>query len=191
MAIVSTLPVCYNDGMAISEDNLNAWAEFSGLAEEYCTLIESLKHGRPPHFYHSLESSLARLYAAILPLEKAMPEKEHPEFDERDLSHDQWRHVAGWIEKAVADEESELVVWHEDVDGDDEHIITRSATLWDDLADVYRDLKNGLARWTIRTPDAQADAARQWRFGYEHHWGSHLFRAMATVHEARYQFNAD
>ena len=59
--------------------------------------------------------------------------------------------------------------------------------LFDDLADIYRDVHHGLALWNASTPDAQAEAAWQWRWNYEHHWGEHLFRAMLTVHEVRYQ----
>ena len=57
---------------------------------------------------------------------------------------------------------------------------------WDDLADIYRDLHNGLVLWNRGRPNAQAQAAWQWRFDYEMHWGEHLFRAMLTVHEIRY-----
>jgi len=177
--------------MRISKDNLNALSGFAILSEAYCTFIESLKKGCPPRLYHQLESLLTRLHAAILPVEKEMPEKEHPEFGELRISNDQWNHVAGWIGKAVADASSELVVWHENAHGDDEASWTRSAMLWDDLADIYRDIHHGLMLWKVGTADAQAQAAWEWRWGYEHHWGDHLFRAMATVHEARYQLNAD
>jgi len=61
--------------------------------------------------------------------------------------------------------------------------------LFDDLTDIYRELRDGLALWKEATPDAQAEAAWQWRFNYEIHWGEHLFRAMLTVHEIRYQLH--
>ena len=177
--------------MSISKDNLNALNAFAVIAEEYCTFIELLKKGRPPQFYHRLESILARLHMGILSVEKAMPAKEHPEFDELRISNEQWNHVAGWIGKAVADEASDLVVWHEDVDGDDEACLERPAMLWDDLAEIYRDLHNGLALWRMGTADALTETVRQWREGYEHHWGKHLFNVMNTVHEARYHLNAE
>jgi hypothetical protein len=66
-----------------------------------------------------------------------------------------------------------------------------AASLGDDVAEAYVDILYGITLWRLGTPDARADAAFQWRWGYEHHWGDHLFLAITTVHEARYQAIAD
>lgn len=58
--------------------------------------------------------------------------------------------------------------------------------LWDDLTDLYVDLRRGLSLYERGGRDDVSEAVWWWRFGYEHHWGSHLFRALATVHEIRY-----
>jgi hypothetical protein len=62
--------------------------------------------------------------------------------------------------------------------------------LWDDLADIYRDLKDGLNLWDSNTHDAQREASWKWRTNYEIHWGTHLARATQTIHEIRYRLNA-
>ncbi|HET6427881.1 MAG TPA: DUF5063 domain-containing protein [Phycisphaerae bacterium] len=181
--------------MPISEANLSALSAFAALAEEYCTFIESLRSGRPARLYGTLEELLARIHLGILPVEIEMPEKEHRRFQKVRMTDDQYSEAARMIGEAVGKESAALATWHDelrpsDQTGDD-YCATRAFMLWDDLADIYRDLHNGVALWKLDTPDALAEAAWEWRFGYESHWGNHLFRAMATVHEARYHEFAD
>ena len=78
-----------------------------------------------------------------------------------------------------------------DADETAKRLAFRAGMLWDDLASIYQDLHDGLALWDLGTEDAQAEATWPWRFNYEAHWGEHLFRAMTTVHEARYQLYED
>jgi len=68
---------------------------------------------------------------------------------------------------------------------------TRAEMLWDDLADIYHDLQMGLHHWQSGTPQGRETAAWEWRLHYEFHWGDHLFRAMTTVHEVRYQLQRE
>lgn len=181
--------------MAISPDNMNALSAFASVAAEYCALIDSLGDGRPADLYMKLEELLVRLHGAILPVEKEMPDKEHPEFEKFEMTNDQWHGVAMTIGEAVGEESGRLYMEHGGANADatevEMYYATRAGMLWDDLADIYRELHDGLALWELACPDAQAQAAWEWRFGYESHWGYHLFRAMTTVYEARYQLYAD
>ena len=179
----------------MTQSNLNALSAFADVAEEYCALIDSLRDGRPSSLYRTMEALLPRLHLAILPVETEMASKERPEFEKLAMTHDQWRDIADLISATVAAESGELVKWHEELGGQDgrsdDYCATRVAVLWDDLADIYRGLLDGLNLWKIGTADAQAEASWEWRYNYEIHWGDHLFRAMTTVHEARYHLYAD
>ena len=181
--------------MSISQDNLDALSAVAVLAEEYCSFIESLQNGRPAKLYHTLEALLARLHLAILPVEKEVTHEEHPEFEELDMAHEQLSNIARLVRKTVGAEAAGLMAWHEELlhqdDRDLGYCATRAEMLDDDLADIYSELLYGLALWKIGTADAQAEAAWQWRFGYEAHWGDHLFRAMTTAHEAQCKLHAD
>ena len=53
-------------------------------------------------------------------------------------------------------------------------------SLADDLADIYRDLKAGLSLYEAEHP---IDAAWEWRFRFQIHWGQHLVGAMRPIHE--------
>jgi hypothetical protein len=56
-----------------------------------------------------------------------------------------------------------------------------TGSLADDLADIYSDLKIGLA---LDAAGANDDAIWQWRFGFENHWGRHAAHALYALHVA-------
>ena len=95
--------------------------------------------------------------------------------------------MASAVADSIATETSALLEQH----ADDEAELTRATMLWDDLTDIYRDIKNGLRLFNMETPDAGLEAVWEWRFGYENHWGCDLMRALATVHEIRFFVRAD
>lgn len=53
-------------------------------------------------------------------------------------------------------------------------------SLADDLADIYRDVKAGLSLFEARH---FTDAAWDWRFHFQIHWGQHLVGAQRALHE--------
>ena len=52
--------------------------------------------------------------------------------------------------------------------------------LADDLADIYRDLLDGLE---LYDRGFLSDAQWQWAFGFRAHWGKHAVSALAALHE--------
>jgi hypothetical protein len=51
-------------------------------------------------------------------------------------------------------------------------------SLADDIADIYRDVVNGLRQYQAGHRTA---AAWEWRFGFENHWGHHAADAMRAL----------
>jgi hypothetical protein len=54
-------------------------------------------------------------------------------------------------------------------------------SLSDDLLDVYRDVRRGLALWESRR---DADAVWEWKFHFDAHWGAHAVDALRALHRA-------
>jgi hypothetical protein len=158
---------------------------FAQDAQSFCAFVDSLVTGKPADCYSRLLRILSSLAASGNDLPRATPE---PEFA-RDLrlTHEQWSRLATAIGDALAPEASVLVKRY----SDDEKELTRAFMLWDDLTDIYRDLKDGLNLFAVATSDARSAAIGNWRFGYEYHWGDHLMRALVTVHEIRFGLHAD
>jgi Domain of unknown function (DUF5063) len=163
---------------------------FATTTEQYIVFIDSLKAARPEKFYTTLEYHLADLHAAILPVFAETNEKRHRKLEKIDMPHKQWKAIACLLNHFTSDESEQLYKWHEEcwktTNPDDNYCAIRASMLWDDLADIYRDLHNGLALWKLNTPESKIEASWQWRFGYDAHWGNHLFRAAQTIHEIRY-----
>jgi hypothetical protein len=172
--------------MAIRPENEEACAAFLEAAGAYCNLIDSLKNGKSASFYPSLEDSLAHLSLRILPVEN--PWSGDNELALRfAMSQEDWNVVAKQIGHATGPDVEQVLAWHEEGSYD----AVRASMLWDDLADIYRTLQLGVRLWQAALPGCQEQAAFEWRFGYETHWGRHLFRAMETVKEIRHQAHCD
>lgn len=52
------------------------------------------------------------------------------------------------------------------------------AELSDCLADIYKELREGLAAIDAGRRD---EAVWDWRFGWEYHWGRHAWEALAAI----------
>ena len=57
-----------------------------------------------------------------------------------------------------------------------------TGSLADDLADIYRDLQAGFAE--LRAGRA-SNALREWKFGFDHHWGRHAAEAIYALYNLR------
>lgn len=53
------------------------------------------------------------------------------------------------------------------------------AALWDDIADIHRDIIRGLELYELEEID---DALWEWNFNFHHHWGRHATSAIAALH---------
>jgi len=186
----------YNPSMPLTDANLKTLAAFAETAEEFCRFIDRFWAGRPERLYTSLETLLLNVHAAILPVQKEMAEQEHPECAALAMTHDQWREIADIISVSVGPESQSMATEHrglstEATAGLCEYDAQRAEMLWDDLADIYRDLRRGLALWKMGTVDGRTTASWGWRYNFEIHWGMHVLRAMQTVHEIRYRLLMD
>jgi hypothetical protein len=52
-------------------------------------------------------------------------------------------------------------------------------SLYDDVADIYRDVSTGLVAWRDNDSDR---ASWEWRFSFYAHWGKHATGAMRALH---------
>jgi hypothetical protein len=162
---------------------------FRGQAQAFCEFIDSLREGKPVYLYRNLLELLSELACAAVYLPCS-------------LAADDWREPEGLrpspgealalqksLTQALSPEREKLVGEH--FDSDNKEPAVRAHMLDDDLADIYGELLHGLQLYALDSPDAKAEAVWTWRFGYEGHWGRHLFRALRTVHELHYRLHAD
>lgn len=161
-------------------DSASAVDSFRNDAAAYCDFIDALRTGTVAEPYPQLLQLLSNLAKSgvALPFDMAKGKVEN-----KGMDHSQWQQVSSEIAAAIAPAIAALLTEHDD----DQESLVRAYMLDDDLSDIYRDIRQGLNLYAVDDPEHRAEAVWQWRFGYENHWGAHLFRALTTVHEVRYR----
>jgi hypothetical protein len=143
--------------------------QFAEVARQYCTWAEG-QLGEAKEEIRRARLLLARLHLAAIRLPDLGIGKDK---DAARISHDEWsvmfRKFSGLPLNGYWDvfnplEETEPIV----------------NSLADDLADIYRDVKAGLLLYEI---EYFIDAAWDWRFHFQIHWGQHLVGAQRAIHE--------
>lgn len=158
--------------------------EFTEQALSYCALIED--NGTPNTWMFAQEclSQMLRLYLLALKLPEVVPERE--ELLES-VEHDSWNKVR----ENVARRLSRDFYWAVFEPMELEQPEAVGGSLTDDLADVWRDLKPGLALLYGGDTRLVSEAVWQWRFSFETHWGQHAVSAIAALHALCYGQFAD
>jgi pimeloyl-ACP methyl ester carboxylesterase len=157
---------------------------FRDNAMQYCALIDSLANGKPDRFYDHLHACMSRLASSAVDLPQEVGDAT-VETASDSMTHEDWGRIVTQINHAIGPEVERLIA----ADADDTESATRVFMLSDALADIYRDLSDGVKASEDRSQGGTQEAIWQWRFGYEYHWGLHLFDALHTVHRIRYELH--
>jgi uncharacterized protein DUF5063 len=148
-------------------------SQFERAARDYCTFIDGCKAEARETFVVSLERQLIGVYRAALDLEPREP----PEDDAPRISQEEWRAVYDLVAEKLADANDYWLVFDPFAH---EGFLPVLGSLADDVADIYRDLRSGLALIDEDGLSAE-DASWDWRFGFDHHWGRHAANALYAL----------
>jgi hypothetical protein len=143
---------------------------FRQRAQRYCDLVESLGSGKPADG-HELAGALAELYAAALLLPHPQPAGKDVDVDDRAA----WHAVRDGVKAAFPDADQYWTLFDP---GAEEAPV--AASLADDLADVYLDLKRGFR--VLESTGEIAQAVWEWRDSFWSHWGRHAIEALRAMH---------
>lgn len=144
---------------------------FASDARDYCAWCEGARASDPGQLLSEAVRHLARLYAAALDL----PEVEfsdHP--DPPSMEHEAWS--AMFKSFGVLPFSWYREVFDPSIDGAEEPVI---GDLADDLADIYKDLVEGI--WLLDRGHAKA-ATWSWKTSFGAHWGLHAVSALRALH---------
>lgn len=177
-------------------EQISSYKNFVEAAENYCAYVESLTNGRPDKLYRELRSLLSRLvwekdelFTHFVGISEAAmdqfmnsipPEISDVDYsDEADLLID-IASVRGCLENLFEPEaENAKKIENEQYEAE----VTRVCMLYDDLADLYYDLKTGLVYSRIATDHAESEAVFHWTTLAESNWAPHLYTALLTLQE--------
>jgi hypothetical protein len=140
---------------------------FADIVQRYCSWAES-PSGEPHDEMLAARKLLAELHLAAL----SLPDLGPGEDTEDELTADDWKIVCSRFQKLP-------VGGYWDVFDPLKEEAPVFNSLWDDLSDIYRDLKEGLL---LYRNGRIVEAAWEWRFNFEIHWGAHLTGAQRAIH---------
>ena len=155
---------------------------FYQQAKAYCQFIDAMKDGSDDRPFTHLLELLTNLASSVLQLPADYEAVDVPEIPR--INQDQWSEIARAINSVAGKGIAKLMDYY--IEGKDFDNMTRADMLFDDLADIYRDLFDGIQYYQRNEQDDIGQAIWAWRWGYEHHWGEHMYTALKTVHEIRY-----
>lgn len=147
---------------------------FIASAEEFCSLIEcrQLLAGLP--LVRECAPRLACLYSAALSLSLFPAETDSDNLIEDVFSFDQSQALFRELGEKLG-----MVRWYWEVFDPYEESAPGIGDLADDMADIYRELKNGLFAFTKGPAN---EAIWHWQNGFRSHWGDHVVDALRAMH---------
>jgi hypothetical protein len=150
--------------------------DFKRTAEQFCILVEALNHTDRNSFLFKVYLILPKLISggASLPV---VSYEEDPEDDKISrpgtrLRDAEWRQLYESLKKKLKPND---IYWFVPECWKGIEALTNS--LADDIADIYRDMKDGLNERDTR------DMNFEWRLGFYSHWGNHATGALKAIHD--------
>jgi hypothetical protein len=92
------------------------------------------------------------------------------------MTYEQWEQIYSLLKEKLGDWDPYWQVF--DPTTDKEAVC---GTVADDIADIYRDLEEGLVLSQMQGVRPE-DVIWEWRLGYYSHWGYHTINALLTIH---------
>jgi hypothetical protein len=171
--------------MNIQDDNSAVVNRFRLIAQRFCSLVDSAVTLERTEFLVQVYRTLPELIgeAMRLPAEEfgddEDDEQETSMYQSRaeiGMKHEEWSRLYRALKEKLGDWNLYWKVFNPTKDNEAIH-----GSLADDIADIYRDLKNGI---NLKESDKvlPQDIIFEWRFGFYSHWGMHAIDALRTLH---------
>jgi hypothetical protein len=156
---------------------------FSAIANQFCSVVDSGPTLDREELLSKLYPILPTLIGEAIGLpDVSRDDDDGPEAQSRDgnmngLSDQECSKLYSFLKEKLGDWDGYHQVF--DPTEDTEAVF---GTLADDIADIYRDLKEGLISRERREGLPDEDAIWTWRLLFYSHWGKHAMDALLTIH---------
>ncbi len=158
-----------------------AITEFIESVNDYCTLVENADNFTKKDF---IEKSL-RLFPLLYMMAGNLPELEPAtgETNERIVTEADWEHIDQLVKEKLGEHNEYLEVFREEMQESEQPIV---ASLAEDYADIYQDLKDFISIYGMGNEEMMIDALWECKNNFKHLWGQHLLNALRALHAAYY-----
>ena len=147
--------------------------EFVETAGHYCSLIEGHRQYPVREFLKRVRKLLPVLYSQALRLPDV--ESTHDK-NYRDITHEQWREMFDRLREFLGPLDQYWVIFDPIMKDVEDPVVS---SLSDDLADIWRDLRNGLMHWD--SVAGSPDIVWEWHFSFHGHWSDHAVDALRSI----------
>jgi len=155
--------------------------EFVAVANEFCKYAEHASEIKGEELLKILQRLLPLLYlkASFLPVFT-------PFFDdtnEKFVTENDWTRIHDDFRKKIGSANDYLEVFDEKINDSEGPV---SASISENMADMYQDLKNFIILYQTGTVEVMNDALWECRMNFENYWGQKLVNALRAVHKFNY-----
>jgi hypothetical protein len=158
--------------------------EFVTVGVEYCLLLEHASEYKAAEFVDKSVKILPLLYLKATLLPECSPLSE--DFVEEFVTEETYAHTANVISSLLHEKDDYLETFHPEMKFSDTPVL---ASISEDLADIYQDIKNFVSIFSIGHEISMNDALVTCKENFAAFWGQKLVNAMGALHQLRY--NAD
>ena len=155
--------------------------EFVTVAAEYCSFLENSNQQDTKSFLEKMTKIIPLLYlkTSLLPAFDAMLDETIQQF----VSEDEYEFVRQQVIAVIGQYDEYLEVFHPDMQYSDSPVL---ATISEDLADVYQDLKDMIANFQSADLQIMNDALANCVENFRNFWGQKLLNALRALHSVLY-----
>lgn len=171
--------------MSVARNNAEIADRFGLVAQKFCTVVDSAPNLDKVELLLQVYRILPQMIGEAISLpDVELSDTESPEEERRKwavragtrLSEAQWGQLYAFLKEKLGDWNLYWQVFDPTKDSEATH-----GSLADDIADIYRDLKEGIILGEAHQAMPE-DNIWEWRLGFYSHWGKHAIDALHTIH---------
>ncbi|MBA4322987.1 MAG: DUF5063 domain-containing protein [Odoribacter sp.] len=152
--------------------------EFVAVANEYCKYAEHAHEIKGEELFKILQRLLPLLYLKASFLPEFTPYFE--DGNEKFVTETDWTGIQDAFKKQFGSANDYLEVFDERINESENPVV---ASLAENMADIYQDLKDFILLYQTGTIEVMNDAVWECRMNFESYWGQKLVNALRAIHK--------
>lgn len=153
--------------------------EFTAVANEYCAFVESAAKYDGLQILRFMQKLLPLLYSKVLLLPdfESLIEEEQEKF----VREEDWQAVKDTIIVKLGEANDYIEIYDDSTEFSQETI---PASISENMADIYQDLKDYLIAYSIGTVELMNEALWNCQDSFKLYWGQKLVSSLKAIHSA-------
>jgi hypothetical protein len=155
--------------------------EFVAIANEFCKYTEHASELKGDELLKILQRILPLMYLKASLLPKLDPFFE--DGNEKFVTESDWNNINEILKEKFGTANDYIEVFDEKINNTEGSL---AASISEDMADIYQDMKDFLLLYQTGTAEVMNDALWECRMNFENFWGQKLVNSMRAIHKFIY-----